>query len=391
MLSAVKNFALTLIISLLVFSILAYVVVGMVLTNLSGITGKTEPEETTVPGGPAITDSQGGIIELPTLDSGSSFNMLIALTDYDPVLYKYNQNVLDFLFNSGNPLPVTPPSPTPTDLAAPKPMTVEPDSDPEDGDGYMTTENGDPIIPGGLYDQGYKSISTTQLILLRFDHERREVTFTAFPEKALVVLNEKYIALGDIYATYGKDVLCDEIHAMTGCIIDKYLILHPDKFVGMIDALGGVYFNVPCDMSFTEMDNSVLTVKAGGQLVNGATALKILGFDLYFGSEQTRENTAVEFARAVLSSITQITNYPNAYALFEKLSAFADTDFTKADFDKNCDFIYKYPQLQNASKSPVTRMMQLGDAQRTIIDEIATLSLFADYRRIMPANSSDNQ
>ena len=54
MLSAVKNFALTLLISLLIFSILAYVVVGMVLTNLSGITGNTETEETAAPDSPVI-------------------------------------------------------------------------------------------------------------------------------------------------------------------------------------------------------------------------------------------------------------------------------------------------------------------------------------------------
>ena len=86
----------------------------------------------------------------------------------------------------------------------------------------------------------------------------------------------------------------------------------------------------------------------------------------------------------MLSNITQITNYPNAYALFEKLSSFSDTDFTISDFEENRDFIYKYPQLQNGTKSPVTRYVLLGGEQRTIIDEIATLTLFAEYRRIMP-------
>ena len=382
MLSAVKNFALTLLISLLIFSILAYVVVGMVLTNLSGITGNTETEETAAPDSPVITDSEGGIIDITLSDSGRSFNMLIALTDYDPSVYTYDPAVVEFLYGTEHPDIITP-APVPEDLSEPRKVPVTPDSDPEDGD-YLTTEKGDPLIPGGLYENDYKSIRTTQLILLRFDLERSEVTFSAFPNDTAVVMGEKYIELGDIYAEYGKEILCDEIHSITGCLVDNYAILDPQELAGLIDALGGVYFDVPCEMNFIESDNSMVVIKEGGQLVDGKNALKILSFDLYFENGQSRENTAVEFARAVLSNITQITNYPNAYALFEKLSSFAETDFTRSDFEENRDFIYKYPQLQNGTKSPVTRSVLLGGEQRTIIDEIATLSLFAEYRRIMP-------
>lgn len=382
MLSAVKNFALTLLISLLIFSILAYVVVGMVLTNLSGITGNTETEETAAPDSPVITDSEGGIIDITLSDSGRSFNMLIALTDYDPSVYTYDPAVVEFLYGTENPDIITP-APVPEDLSEPRKVPVTPDSDPEDGD-YLTTEKGDPLIPGGLYENDYKSIRTTQLILLRFDLERSEVTFSAFPNDTAVVMGEKYIELGDIYSEYGKEILCDEIHSITGCLVDNYAILDPQELAGLIDALGGVYFDVPCEMNFIESDNSMVVIKEGGQLVDGKNALRILSFDLYFENGQSRENTAVEFARAVLSNITQITNYPNAYALFEKLSSFAETDFTRSDFEENRDFIYKYPQLQNGTKSPVTRSVLLGGEQRTIIDEIATLSLFAEYRRIMP-------
>ena len=382
MLSAVKNFALTLVISLLIFSVLAYVVVGMVLTNLSGITGNTETEETAAPDSPVITDSEGGIIDITLSDSGRSFNMLIALTDYDPSVYTYDPAVVEHLSPTERPGMITP-APVPEDLSEPRKVPVTPDSDPEDGD-YLTTEKGDPLIPGGLYENDYKSIRTTQIILLRFDLERSEVTFSAFPNDTAVVMGEKYIELWDIYAAYGKEILCDEIHSITGCLVDNYAILDPQELAGLIDALGGVYFDVPWEVKCIESGNSTVVIKEGGRRVDGKNALRILSFDLYFENGQSRENTAVEFARAVLSNITQITNYPNAYALFEKLSSFADTDFTRSDFEENRDFIYKYPQLQNGTKSPMTRSVLLGGEQRTIIDEIATLSLFAEYRRIMP-------
>lgn len=98
MLSAAKNFALTFIISLLVFSLLAYFIVGYALNNLMGIAGGSDTSETTTAPAPVITDSNGGIIDIDLPDTGTSFNLLLVLTDYEPSLYAYDPAVLETIF-----------------------------------------------------------------------------------------------------------------------------------------------------------------------------------------------------------------------------------------------------------------------------------------------------
>lgn len=382
MLSAVKNFALTFVISLLVFSLLAYFIVGYVLTNLSSITGgTTDSTETTTSPAPVITDDNGGIIDIEIPDTGTSFNLLIALTDYDPALYVYDPAVLDIIAGR-QPKTVHEPLPVPSDLAAPRSVSLVPDSDPEDGDGSVT-DTGDPFIPGGFYTGNYQKLRTTLLVLMRFDRERSQVTFTAFSDEAVTVMDGRYIELGDIYATYGKDILCDAIHSMTGCMVDGYVIVDPENFKSLISTLGGIYFNVPCEMNFGDV-----VIGSGSQGLDGETALRVLGYGLYVENGESREKTAVDFLRTVLSNITQITNYPNAESLFDSLSACVDTNYTKDKLMANRDFIFRYSQLPNETRDPAMRTMQVGDRKISVIDTQATLSKFADYRRILPEDTT---
>lgn len=389
MLSAVKNFALTFVISLLVFAICAYSVVGYVLTNLSGITGNTvdTTAETTAPD-PVVTDSHGDIIDITLPDTGTSFNLLLALTDYDPAIYEYDPDVIELVMGdpgSGNNTAggsgVETTAPLPDDLPNPRPITVTPDADPEDISD--STATGDPIIPGGFYSAKYQKLRTTSLLLLRFDRERSEVTYTALPDDAMTVMDGKYISLGDVYATYGRDVLCDAVHAMTGCFVDGYMILHPESFISLIDALGGVSFNVPCEMDFGS-----LVIKAGMQTLNGTTAARMLGFGLYLESGQSRENTAAEFTKAVVEKLTSITNYPSAQTLFETIVSHVDTNYGIEKLLDNKDFIFRYSQLAVSTRDIVTVNTTISSKVVRVVDTKSTLQRFENMRRILPEDTA---
>lgn len=390
MLSAVKNFALTFVISLLVFAICAYSVVGYVLSNLSGITGNTvdTTAETTTPD-PIVTDSRGDIIDITLPDTGTSFNLLLALTDYDPAIYEYDPDVIELVMgdpsggsdNNGSESGEETSASLPDDLPKPRPIAVTPDADPEDT--ADSAAMGDPIIPGGFYSAKYQKLRTTSLLLLRFDRERSEVTYTALPDEAMTVMDGKYISLGDVYATYGRNVLCDAVHAMTGCFVDGYMILHPESFVSLIDALGGIGFNVPCEMDFGS-----LVIGAGMQTLNGATAARMLSFGLYLDAGQSRENTAAEFTKAVVEKLTSITNYPSAQALFETIVAHVDTNYGMERLLENKDFIFRYSQLSVSTRDIVTVNTTISAKVVRVVDTKATLQRFENMRRILAEDTA---
>ena len=370
MLSAVKNFALTFLISLLVFALCAYHIVGYVLTNLSVISGGSGATETTQPPAPVITDDKGTVIEIP--DTGASFNLLVAVTDYDPTLYNYDPDTVGAISSGVISRPSVEPLPVPKDLASPRRVSVAPDSDPEDKTEEITNgENGDPQISGGFYSARYKKIRTPQILLIRFDREQSQVTFSSFPDAAYVVMDDRYVSLGDIYAKYGKQTLCDTIHSLTGCKIDNSIVIHPDGLKMLVDNLGGVYLNVPHEIPAA--NEAEEPINSGGQVIKGDNIWRVLSYD------------------AAISGITQITNYPNADSLYDKLSVLVDTDFTKEAFMSNKDFIFRYSQLRNTSIEPSLRMFQFGDSRISVIDEQATLSKFSSIKREFSAETTAKQ
>ena len=383
MLSAVKNFALTFLISLLVFALCAYHIVGYVLTNLSVISGGSGAPETT-------TDDKGTVIEIP--DTGASFNLLVAVTDYDPTLYNYDPDTVGAISSGVISRPSVEPLPVPKDLASPRRVSVAPDSDPEDKTEEITNgENGDPQISGGFYSARYKKIRTPQILLIRFDREQSQVTFSSFPDAAYVVMDDRYVSLGDIYAKYGKQTLCDTIHSLTGCKIDNSIVIHPDGLKMLVDNLGGVYLNVPHEIpAANEAEEPINSGGrgSGGQVIKGDNIWRVLSYD---GEGAARDSVIVELARAAISGITQITNYPNADSLYDKLSVLVDTDFTKEAFMSNKDFIFRYSQLRNTSIEPSLRMFQFGDSRISVIDEQATLSKFSSIKREFSAETTAKQ
>lgn len=385
MLSAVKNFALTFLISLLVFALCAYYIVGYVLTNLSVISGGSGATETTQPPAPVITDDKGTVIEIP--DTGASFNLLVAVTDYDPTLYNYDPDTVGAISSGVISRPSVEPLPVPKDLASPRRVSVAPDSDPEDKTEEITNgENGDPQISGGFYSARYKKIRTPQTLLIRFDREQSQVTFSSFPDAAYVVMDDRYVSLGDIYAKYGKQTLCDTIHSLTGCKIDNSIVIHPDGLKMLVDNLGGVYLNVPHEIPAA--NEAEEPINSGGQVIKGDNIWRVLSYD---GEGAARDSVIVELARAAISGITQITNYPNADSLYDKLSVLVDTDFTKEAFMSNKDFIFRYSQLRNTSIEPSLRMFQFGDSRISVIDEQATLSKFSSIKREFSAETTAKQ
>ena len=129
----------------------------------------------------------------------------------------------------------------------------------------------------------------------------------------------------------------------------------------LVDNLGGVYLNVPHEIPAA--NEAEEPINSGGQVIKGDNIWRVLSYD---GDGAARDSVIVELARAAISAITQITNYPNADSLYDKLSVLVDTDFTKEVF-------------------------QFGDSRISVIDEQATLSKFSSIKREFSAETTAKQ
>ena len=112
----------------------------------------------------------------------------------------------------------------------------------------------------------------------------------------------------------------DRINDLTGLELENYVIIDTKALIKLVDAIGGVTFNVPIDMYYTEDtdQNLYIDLKAGEQLINGAKAEQLLRFrhnndgstypSSYGQQDLGRMRTQREFIIATLKQTLKIQN-----------------------------------------------------------------------------------
>lgn len=376
MLSATKNFVLTFLIALIIFGLIAYMLVGLVLNNLLGVDGDdTNTPEDTVE---TPNDDGQGSIGIQFGDGGESFNILLVGTDYRPSEFvDYDPEMLELLYGitKDEVVPVDPPSDV-----KPNPGSVVSDERFWSPDG-LVADDGSLIFSGGFYTVDYRVIETDALVLLRADKERQQFTYTVFPTDVYVDMSGRYIKLSEIYGRYGLDILLNKVYAMTGIAIDNYAVVSMEDFPGLVDTLGGINYNVPCDMNYIDYAGGInINLKKGAQRLDGEGVLDLLMFNNYTDGG-SRSKTTAELLRRFITTFISITNYNRAPAVFAQLEESVDTDFTLDEFKNNIDLIFKYAQ-NNRELTIVTKQMTVGNEELTVVDETKTCDIFASYKRI---------
>ncbi|MCQ2428061.1 MAG: LCP family protein [Clostridia bacterium] len=381
MLSSVKNFFLTFILALLVFSAAAYLAVNLVIANINGsLDNKDNPSGETSETQP----DSGGSHKPPAFeigDGGESLNVLIVGCDYrSGVFADYDEDVL--FKRLGIEKPERDLMPPPNDLALPAGAGgILSDRLVENSDGIRIP--GDKLaFIGGFYGVSYRKPETDTVILLRFDKERSHISYTVFDTDAFVVVNGSYCRLSEIFADYGLEALRDKIHSMTGIIIDRTAMLTCESFPAVIDALGGVNFYVPCDMKYDDYSGNVhIDMKSGRQQLNGQKALQVLMYNSYSDGINSRQRTTMNFVQSFISNLTVITNYLRMGDLIKAVDGMIDTDLTTEDLKNSVDMLFKCAKTTVEISAVTTPGNVPGKTDVRIYDENATINAFAGYKR----------
>ncbi|MBO4791928.1 MAG: LCP family protein [Clostridia bacterium] len=380
MLSSVKNFILTFILAVLIFSAAAYLAVNLVVNNING-TLEGDQEATGDASAP-VTDKSGSPDPFVIGEAGESLNILVVgcdyrsgvFADYDPQVLEDRLGILPAEFDY---------QPVPNDLAPPGVTgKIVGDSAVEPMDGVVIPGDRLAFI-GGFYEVGYRKIETDTLILIRFDKERKHISYTVFDPDAYVVVNGCYCRLSNILSDYGMATLEDKIHAMTGLIVDRYAMVTCDNFPEVVDALGGINFYVPCNMKYDDWAGNIhIDLKQGRQQLDGQKALQLLMYNSYTDGFNSRARTTMNFVQSFISDLTLITNYFRMGDIIKAVDGMFDTDLTVKDLTGNVDVLFNCSKNTVEISAVTVKSPVPGDPDAMIYDENATINAFAGYKRI---------
>ena len=176
--------------------------------------------------------------------------------------------------------------------------------------------------------------NTDTMMVARLDTEARRVDAVSIPRDTMVnapwqirKLNAAY-AMGALSGGSGAESLRGHVARLIGFEPDNYAILDLDAFVRVVDALGGVDFDVPVAMDYEDRGQDLaIHLQPGPQHLNGGQAMGLCRFRSgYADADLGRIEMQHRFLQECASQFITLGNIPNVSKVVEILSDSLETD-----------------------------------------------------------------
>ncbi len=133
---------------------------------------------------------------------------------------------------------------------------------------------------------GLEGSRSDTIMLASYDRKTKKASLISIPRDTYYYREEyaKYDELQKINAIYGTEddgikALVEAVEDLTGIPIDNYATIKYSGLRAAVDALGGVEFDVPFHMRYTDpYDELDINVPAGNQIIYGDDAMELLRF-----------------------------------------------------------------------------------------------------------------
>ncbi len=150
--------------------------------------------------------------------------------------------------------------------------------------------------------------------------------------------------INSAYGAGGPKNTIKEIQTLVDIDIDNYVVVTTSGFRDVIDAVGGVYYDVPMDMDYEDpIQDLYIHLKKGYQLLDGDKAEQYVRFRYgYANGDIGRVQAQQDFIKSAMKQIIE-RNIGNKDAdnqkLITSLSKMVDTDFTISEMFKYAPYI----------------------------------------------------
>lgn len=183
------------------------------------------------------------------------------------------------------------------------------------------------ILVSGV-DDGNGNSDTN--ILVAVDTAGGSIYGVSIPRDTKAVWNGKSHKINAAFGSGGIEKLADVIGDQLGIPVDYTVQVDLKGFVALVDAIGGVDFDVPIDMNYEDpYQDLYIHIPAGMQHLSGEEALKVVRFrEGYASQDIARMETQQAFLKAVAQQTLQISNLTKVDQFVKIFQQYVETDLT---------------------------------------------------------------
>ena len=198
---------------------------------------------------------------------------------------------------------------------------------------------------------GQSETLTDTIMIASYDPKTQEAALLSIPRDTFIWDSMSYATgydkINAVFETYGADKLLEYVREITGINVQYYLKVDTKALKVLVDELGGVYFDVPIDMHYTDRRQGLyIDLKAGYQLLDGDKAEQVVRFRHnsdgstypyeYGGEDLGRMRTQRAFLTALLEQTTKKMDVNMIFSFLDIAEQYVETNL---NFDAVKDYV----------------------------------------------------
>lgn len=202
-----------------------------------------------------------------------------------------------------------------------------------------------------------KSLNLTDTIIVAsYNPQTQEAVMMSIPRDTFVGKNKNNAtAMNKINALYQQSPqkLLDAVNDITGLDIQYYITVDTKALRELVDAIGGVYFDVPIDMDYDDSSQDLyIHLEKGYQLLDGNKAEQLVrfrknndftGYPASYGSDDYgRMRTQREFITAALKQTLQAKNILKLGELLDIANKYIETNMQLSDLKDYLPYVIEF-------------------------------------------------
>lgn len=165
------------------------------------------------------------------------------------------------------------------------------------------------------------------------DGTKRELNVISIPRDTLVNVSGEANRVRELHNEGGAEALTEAVAGLLGFAPDCCIVAGTGALAELIDAVGGVEFDVPVDMRYSDPTSGLhIDLKAGQQRLDGEQTLDVLRYRAgYDSGDFGRMETQQALLEAVVSQFLSLGSIPHIADAAEILSGSMTTDLSAED------------------------------------------------------------
>lgn len=167
-------------------------------------------------------------------------------------------------------------------------------------------------------------------ILVAVDVANDSIYGVSIPRDTKAIINGEAHKINYAYNAGGTALMAETISDQLGIPVDYTVQVDLQGFVALVDAIGGVTFDVPVDMHYEDpYQNLYIHIDKGVQTLNGENAMKVVRFRSGYASQDLgRMQTQQAFLKAAAKQTLTASNLNKIDDFVKIFQSYVETDLT---------------------------------------------------------------